>query len=139
MTKIIFPANAADWTASEQYDNNILDLGNSGTWDAVGAVVVQFSPDNGFVGSFAVVGRARYQPELSPTVAFMPVPYVAVNVNGAAVLRTLTTDTITGPGIIEIPANGLSAGLAVLCSAGSCRLSIVRLSGTVNGNVPESV
>ena len=139
MTKIIYPANAADWTASPQYDNNILDLGNSGTWDAVGAVVVQFSPDVDFEGSFAVMGRARYQPELATTVAFVPVPYIAVNVDGAAVLRTLTTDVITGPGIIEIPANGLAAGLAVLCSAGSCRLSIIRLAGTVNGNVPAEV
>mgnify|MGYP001612339619 CR=1 FL=1 len=139
MTKIIFPANAADWLASPQYNNNILDLGNSGTWDAVGAVVVQFSPDVDFAGSFAVVGRVRYQSETTPQASFIPVPYIAVNVDGAAVLRTLTTDVITGPGIIEIPANGLAAGLAVLCSAGSCRLSLVRLAGTVNGNVPAEV
>lgn len=133
MTKIIYPANAQDWTASAQYDGLFLELGGGPIFDQVGAVVVQFVPDVDFVGAFAVVGRPRDQ-STSPSVAqapFVPVPYIAVNTNGAAAERTLGSAPITQQGIIEVPANGLSVGLLVACTAGTCKLYMARLAGTV--------
>lgn len=141
MPNHIFPANDSSMVVTPTYHGEFLEFGNAADHDVVGAVLVQFNPDEAFTGQFAVVGRARYQPsgaDDSP-LPLMPIAYIAVNVDGAANLRTLTTAVITGPGIIEIPANGLSVGIQVSCSAGTCTLGLVRLGGTVNGNVPAEV
>lgn len=137
MTKIIYPANAADWTASPEYDGLFLELGDATTYAQTGAVCVQFVPDVNFVGEFAVMGRPLNQPTTAADTGapFVPVAYVAVNVNGAAVLRPYSTATITGPGIIEVPANGLSVGLLVSCTAGTCQLWMARLAGQIHGNL----
>ena len=141
MTKIIYPATAAEWTASQEYNGLFLEVGNASPLDRTGVVVIHFVPDVDFVGEFAVLGRPRNQPATAADTGapFVPVGYIAVNVNGAAVDRRYSQATVTGPGIIEVPANGLSVGLLVACSAGKCDLYFARLTGATHGNLVEAL
>lgn len=141
MTKIIYPANAADWTASQEYNGLFLEVGTSGTTDRTGVVVIQFVPDVDFVGEFAVMARPRNQPTTAADTGapFLPVGYIAINVNGAAVDRLYSSALVTGAGIIEVPANGLSVGLLVSCTGGTCDLHFARITGATHGNLVEAL
>ena len=141
MTKIIYPANAADWMASDEYNGLFLEVGTPTLYDRTGTVMIYFRPSVDFTGSFAVMGRPRNQPTTADDIGapFVPVGYIAVNVDGAAVDRLYSSATISGPGIIEVPAHGLSIGLLVACTAGTCQLWFARLEGATPGNLVEAV
>ena len=131
MAKSIFPiAGSSSKVVTSEYHGDIIEFGDATPRDETGLVTVQFNPDVTFVGEFAVVARRKRTPNDSVTDApFLPVAYVAVNVDNVAVLRPLSVAVITGPGMIEIPATGLSVGVLVACSAGSCTLYLGRHAG----------
>lgn len=137
MTKIIYPANAASWVASQEYHGLFLELGDATSYDRTGTITVFFVPSVDFVGEFAVMGRPREQPTTAADTGapFVAVGYIAVNVNGVAVNRLYSTATITQQGIIEVPANGMSVGLLVSCTAGTCKLYFGRVEGSTTGNL----
>lgn len=141
MTKFIYPANATDWVASPEYDGLFLEVGNAAPQDHTGTVMIYFLPSVDYVGSFAVMGRPRGQSSSAadPGAPFLPVAYVAVNVDGAAVERLYSTALISAPGIIEVPAHGLSIGLLVSCTQGTCQLFFARLTGAAPGNLVTAV
>ena len=130
MPKNIFPVvNEPTFVATPEYEGNIVEFGGPSEAEC-GVVTVQFDPDVDFVGSFAVVGRWRKQSAQSVGAPFLPIGYISVNLNGVAVDRSHSHAVIDGPGMIEVPANGLSVGVMVSCSAGSCTLYLNRLAGT---------
>lgn len=103
-------------------DGKIADMGPPSTGTIGGAYIIQFIPSEDFTGQFAVLGRVYGKPSVEDGGAqFATIPYRAINTNGtAATSRDVVTAVITGPGIIEVPASGLSVGLLIACSAGSC-------------------
>lgn len=135
MAKSIFPiAGSSSHVVTPEYHGDFLEFGDATPRDETGVVTVQFNPDVDFVGEFGVVARRKRTPNDSATDApFLPVAYIAVNVNGASALRPLSLATITGPGLIEVPATGLSVGVLVSCTAGKCTLYLGRHAGTAVG------
>lgn len=129
MSKTFFPIGRV-FVVDATNDGDFGEFGAGAGASEVGLVAVQFNPDVDFVGSFSVVGRAMGQDAKDADVPFLPIPYVRVNVNGAASDRAIVSAAITGPGIIEIPANGQSVGLLIGCSAGTCTVFPIRLAGT---------
>lgn len=112
-------------------DNNgdIAELGPGAPSGVTGAMVIQFSPSPDFVGGFAVVARAMGQAAKAAGAALMPVPYRRVTVNNIASDYTMVADLVTGATIIQVPSNGLSIGLLVNCTAGSCQVFPWDLAG----------
>lgn len=96
-------------------------LGNAADGE-VGTYFVQLVPQVGFVGSLDVLARPYGKYANDDGVAFVPVPYRRVNVNNLASDYAISTASITQPGIIQIPANGMSIGLMITCSAGQAEL-----------------
>ena len=131
MAKSIFPvAGSSSFTVTSEYDGDFIEFGDATPRDETGCVTIQFNPDVEFDGQFAVVARRKRTPNDSATDApFLPVAYIAVNVNGAASLRPLSVAVISAPGLIEVPATGLSVGLLVACTAGKCTLYLGRHAG----------
>lgn len=89
-----------------------------------GAVVFEFNASSDFVGSFAVLGHVTGPavPANAPAHPAMPVPYRRINVGGAASDYAMVSDLIANTGMIQVPANGMSIGLGVSCSAGTCSI-----------------
>lgn len=129
MSKTFFPIGRV-FTIDSTNNGDFGEFGPGAGSSEAGLVTVQFNPDVNFVGSFGVVARAMGQDAKDANAPFLPIPYIRVNVNGAASDRAVVSDVVTGPGIIEIPANGQSVGLLVGCEAGTCTVFPIRLAGT---------
>lgn len=109
---------------------DILDMGPAGTESLVSTFVLQFITSGDFAGSFAVLGRVFGQAAKDANAAFATVPYRRVNVNGVSSDYAIVSDLITGPGIIQVPMNGMALGLQVTCTAGSCQVVSWDLQGS---------
>lgn len=109
--------------------DGMYDLGPAATSHGVGTFVIQFVPDGAWVGQIAVLGRCFGVGAQDVDAQPMAIPYRRVNVAGAASDYAIVSDTITQPGIIQVPANGLSVILAVSCEAGSCAVTSWDLMG----------
>ena len=107
---------------------NTLEFGESGT-EETGFLTFQLETSS-FTGSFTVVGRSKGETALLNSASFVPVPYILVSLNGAASDRSLVTAALTTSAIIEVPASGLSVGLATTCTAGTCKVFVSRNHGT---------
>lgn len=113
-----------------------LELGPAGTAQQVSTMVVQFNPgDAGFTGSFIVVGRAMGIAAQTMDAPFEPIPYRVGSLNNAAQIDASgqgwpwSDDPITGPAIIQIPANGLSVALQFEATAGQMDIASWDLQG----------
>lgn len=106
---------------------NIGELGPSST-GGVGTIVIQFAPRLGFVGSFAILGKAYGSAAVNAP--FLPLPYRRVNVANSASDYTMVSDVVADTGIIQVPANGLSVGLLIACTAGQCDVYVWDLDGS---------
>lgn len=113
-------------STAEQAGAPFLELGPAGTSQQVSTMVVQFNPaDAGFTGSFIVVGRAMGTAAQERNAPFEPIPYKVGSLNNVAQIDPTTLQgwpwslaAITGPAIIQIPANGMSIGLQFECTTG---------------------
>lgn len=105
-----------------------LVLGNAGTPSSTAVWSIQFNPSVDFVGTFYILGHVRTlgQPETitSPSggsvTPFLTIPYRRVVMNGVASDWGIVSDPIVGASIIQVPSNGMSIGVSVACTAGSC-------------------
>src|SRR5262245_56675838 len=95
--------------------------------DGIVGTIALHLVSNGFTGTVTVQARARNpeaaQPVTPPMpaapVAFLPIPYLKLNMAGAAVSPpAYYSAAITGNCIILIPATGLSIALDCVVSAG---------------------
>lgn len=126
MTAIV-PFLGTRSTVKTEQDGKILDLGpGTATSKSVGTVTVQFTPSLDWDGSFSVMGQSVNANTADP---FIPIPYRPINVNGAASTYVLSSDPITGSGIIQIPSNGMRVGLLVGVNGGTCGLLVSRMDG----------
>lgn len=112
------------------HNGEISDLGPATANASLGTFVIQFITSEDFVGSFAVLGRAYGQNARDAEAQMMSIPYRRANVNGVASDYKMVGDVISGPGLIQIPANGLAIGLLVECSAGECEVVSWPLQGS---------
>ncbi len=110
-------------------DGDIADMGPAGTAALVATYTIQFIPSADFAGQFAVLGRVAGNAAQTAGVVMATIPYRRINVNGVASDYNIVTDVISGPGIIQVPANGLAVGLLIACSAGTCTVISADLSG----------
>lgn len=101
-------------------NGNFLFLGNAAEGQ-VGAMCVQWVPDEQFTGALGVTSRIYGFPitDSGVPLGLVPVPYRRVNINGTASDYGFDTATLTGPSIINVPANGLAVALLVSCTAGT--------------------
>lgn len=125
------PMSGTYKVVSDADTGNTLEFGESGTEEA-GFLTFQLQT-SGFTGSFTVVGRSKGETALLNSAAFVPVPYIRVALNGAASDRTVVSAALTTSAIIEVPSSGMSVGLAVTCSAGTCKIFVSRNHGTPVG------
>lgn len=86
----------------------------------VGAWSIDFNPDASFTGSFAIVGRSRGAPAHTDSVPFKQVLFRRIYLNGVAYAYdwSAAADVVTGPSLIQVPANGVSIALLISCAAG---------------------
>ena len=99
---------------------------------SVGVWSVTFAPDDNWVGSFQVTGRARGKGAGDDAAGYGGVGYIRVQLNGAAADYGLTNDAISGHATILVPASGLSVALACAWTAGTCTLYMTPLEGDVS-------
>lgn len=97
-----------------------------------GAWHVTFVPDESFVGSIAIVGRASGKDIREDGYGFGSIPYRRVQVGGVASDNALTTATNSTGMIAIIPADGLSVAILVDCTAGFGFLYSRPLLGSLN-------
>lgn len=119
----VTPASNRTWTINANDNGNILEIGIAQPTNHAGMWSVQFHPDPLFNGQVVVMGRAggaqggpATVPGSSP---FMPYPYRRVVVNNVASDRTIVSDPISTPTIIEIPSGMCSIGFLVVCTTGT--------------------
>lgn len=114
----IHPANAGREYFIKDNDHGIvLPLGNASD-GRVGTFVLQFVPDQSWLGGMQVVARIYGKPASDNGVAYQTIPYRRVALNGVASDRALVSDTLTGAFIIEVPSNGLAIGVIPAVTAG---------------------
>lgn len=106
-----YPVNSTD-------NGKILFLGSASD-GRVGTMMITFVPDIAWTGSFAVVARPYGKPASDNGVGFQPIPYRRVTLNNVASDRTIVSDILTQPFIIEVPANGLAIGLLTSTLSGT--------------------
>jgi hypothetical protein len=111
----IFPVSATPkFVATTGVHGLIGVFGNTSDEDGNGAMQFTFSPDVDFIaagGAIVVMGRTMGISTTDTTVPFMPIPYKRVTVNNVASDYAVSSATITGPGLIHVPANGMAIGL----------------------------
>lgn len=109
-----------------------LEMGPAGTSGTGGLMAIQFIPDGAWNGSSTLLARVLGQAAQAAGAPFMPLSYRRVTVNNVASDYAIVSDPITGATTIYAPSNGLSLGLLISCSAGSCTV----VSWPVTGQFP---
>ena len=115
---MVLPANSG----------NIAELGPAGASKQAGTWTIDILPDQTFVGSFAIVGRAALTTD-QQLVPFATIPYRRIVWNGVASDGAMATDVITGRCIIQVPWN-VSVGILMDCSAGFAWIYPYGVDGT---------
>ena len=113
-------------------NGNIAVLGNAAD-GRVGTWMVGFKPSEDFVGAFGVLGRPIIPPaanDLATAWTYQSIPYRRISLNGVASDYALVAVDVGGTAdLIQIPANALSIGLLIACTAGSCDVVSWDLNG----------
>lgn len=116
--------NRQSYAVTTATNGVFLEAGPAGP-DALGVWTLEWCPDNGFDGSIVVYGRISGVAANKDGVPFVPIPYLALYLNGRIVTPQPGTrgaygnDPITGSSLIEIGTGALSVGLLVTCNAGT--------------------
>jgi len=95
----------------------------------VGTFSVHLVNTGGLGASMVVKARTRIPQANDDNVAFQPIPYLKLFLNGAVADSTFDTAPITTTSIILIPATGLEIALDVTYSAGTGRIYWSPLKG----------
>lgn len=124
-------ASGPVYTITTADNGNTLDLGTSEE-ARVGLVALHIVPDATFVtdaGSLTIVGRAAGWRAAADALAFVPIPYRSLYLNGAVIDGTLQHMAITDQSLILVPAGGVDVGVSVTCTGGTCKVYIQRVAG----------
>ena len=127
MANTFFPLDRSMLILPAQH-GQIGDMGPAGTAQQVGTFTIQFQPSYDFVGDFGFVGYVA-NPPAAASLQPLPISYKTVAVNGAASDYSYSSALITGSTIVQVPSNGLSVGILVNCTGGSCWIVLQRLDG----------
>lgn len=122
------PASNRSFQITPLNDGQLLEVGPA-AGSNVGTFVIQFNPDLNYIGQVAVLGRAYGEGARSLGIPPVKIPYRRVSLGGVASDYALVGDFITGPALIQIPANGISVVLEVACAAGTCGVALWDLEG----------
>ncbi len=95
----------------------------------VGTIMLQFAPSMDWSGQLEVMGKILGQDAQSKGAAFLPIPYRSIDQGNYAAGYEMISNPIGDTGIIQVPANGLSIGFLVACSAGLMDVFVYRLDG----------
>ena len=115
----------------------LVELGPGGTTQQVSTMVIQFTPQAGWVGAFVVMARAMGTAADEVDVPFVPVPYRVGSLEDVAQVSagefgwpwawdaTMNNGAggvppITGNALIQVPCTGQSICLVVTRDAGEC-------------------
>ena len=123
------PASNRSFQITPLNDGQLLEVGPAAS-SQVGTFVIQINPDLNFIGQIAVLGRAYGEGARSLNMPAVKIPYRRVTLAGVASDYTLVSDFITGPALIQVPANGISVILEVACAAGTCGVALWDLEGS---------
>lgn len=114
----IFPVDNPKFRVLPAQDGMVAAFGNTSDENPSGAYTFQFVPDATFTGGFAVVGRTPGISTSDTSVPWAAIPYRRISLADVASDYAFVGDQITGPALIQVPANGLAVGLLIACSAG---------------------
>ena len=95
----------------------------------VGTLSVHLVNVAGLTASVVVKARTRIPQANDDNVAFQPIPYLKLYLNGAVADSTFDTVPLTGTSIILIPATGLEIALDVTFTSGQGRIYWAPLKG----------
>lgn len=127
----IFPANPKFLVTTAQ-DGQIASYGNVSDENPNGAWTFQFVPtDINWSGQFAIVARTPGISTSDTTVPWVPVPYRRVCLNNVASDYALVSGilVVSGPTIIQVPANGVSIGLLMSITTSTCTIYAKAMNG----------
>lgn len=110
-------------------NGSIIEIGPPVT-QGVGTIMLQFSPSMDWNGQLTVMGKILGQDAQAKGAPFVPVPYRSVDQGNFAAAYDMISNAIADTGIIQVPANGLSIGFLVACSAGFMDVFVYRLDGS---------
>lgn len=92
--------------------NDIYPIGDA-SQGFVGTMCLHFVAADSFDGDVTVVARSRYLGATVATPAYLPIPYLPLNVAGTAgTYATGSSATVGDTGIILVPATGLTIALS---------------------------
>lgn len=131
MAQIVKPISARSYIITSADNGLILTLGPAATSTSVGTFIVQFNPDVDSDYTVAVMGRCWGQAAKDQNVPFVPIPYRRVSLANVASDYAIVSDTLSGPALIQVPANW-EIGLLVAVSAGTCSVCSMDLLGSSN-------
>ncbi len=101
--------------------------GRTGCW------AIQIEPDVNWVnggGQLVLMGRIFLKQATDDNAALHQLPYKQIYLNGSPCLRELVNTAITGPSMIEVPANGWTVGFIVSCPlVGTARIYTQPIDG----------
>jgi hypothetical protein len=111
-----------------------IDAGNTyilGSPDALtgGALTLQLVNDNTLSASIVVSGRSLQGDALTDDVAFVPIVYKKLYLNGSVGDGSLASTAITTNSLIEIPASGMQIALVVTYTSGSASGYVMPTTG----------
>lgn len=131
MAVVTKPISSRKHTITAADNGLFLELGPGATAQSVGVFTLQFNPDTDYDGSVVVMGRVFGPAAADANVPPLPISYRALTVNNvAADFSVVSAAAITGPTMIQVPSNGVSIGLLVAVTAGSCTLVSWDLQGS---------
>lgn len=126
----IRPISGRQYTIKLGDTGDILELGPAAVQSAVGTWSLGFNASVDFVGSLTIQGKTYGTAALNTGAPFMNIPYRRVSLANVAQAYEMVSDPIVGAALILVPANGLSVGILVACSAGQCVVTSWDLNGS---------
>lgn len=119
-------------------NSNTLVLGNAGTPSSTAVWEIQFNPSLDFDGVFYLLGHVRQlatpstqtSPSGGSVTPYLQIPYRRINMNGVPQDWAIVNDAIVGASIIQVPSNGMSIGVTVVCSRGTCDITSYDVQGS---------
>ncbi len=117
--------------ASGKFTINASDTYIIGSPDALtgGSLTVQIVNDATLSASIVVSARSLQGDALSDGVAFVPIVYKKLYLNGSVGDGTLASTAITTNSLIEIPASGMQVALVVTYTSGSGSCYVMPTTG----------
>lgn len=125
---LLSPANRR-YVITKADNGNYKVLGNVSP-AGVGAWSIAFAPSDDWVGELTIVGRHMGKDPADDAAGFGTIAYIREQIDGAAADYELVPDTIYGDATILVPANGLTIGVAVICTQGTCTMYSQPLEGS---------